>query len=53
MLQEDFIFHKIRELLSEFLVPMIEVTDQIRKKFLHQIVRAIVLSGSLVVTIIR
>ena len=50
MLRKDFIYCKTRALLSEFLAPMLEVADKPRKKFLHQIVGAIVTSGSLVVS---
>lgn len=50
MLGKDFIINKTKCLLNEFIAPIAEKTDKPRKKFLHQVVGAILLSGSLVVT---
>ena len=50
MLGKDFIISKTRCLLNEFIDPIAQKTDKPRKKFLHQAVGAILLSGSLVVT---
>ena len=50
MLRTDVLLCKTREHLSEFLTPILDVADRPRKRFLRQIVAAIVLSGSLVVT---
>ena len=49
MLRKDFILHKTKTLLSEFLSPVITATDKPRQKFLRQTVAAILLSGCLVV----
>ena len=50
MLRKDFIISKTRCLLREFISPIAQKADKPRKKFLHQAVGAILLSGSLVVT---
>lgn len=50
MLQKDLILCKTRNLLNEFMAPIIEKADKPRQKFLPQAVGAILLSGSLVVT---
>lgn len=50
MLRKDFILCKSRKLLHEFMAPITAQADRPRKKFLHQSVGAILLSGSLVVT---
>ncbi len=50
MLDKDFIICKTRTELSEFIQPMTEQLDRPRKKFLRQVIGAILLSGSLVVT---
>jgi hypothetical protein len=50
MLRKDFILCKTRNLLREFMAPIIAHTDKPRQKFLPQAVGAILLSGSLVVT---
>ncbi len=50
MLKRDFILNKTRCLLNEFINPIIEKADKPRKKFLHQAIGAILLSGSLIVT---
>lgn len=50
MLRTEVLLRKTREHLSEFLTPILEVADRPRKRFLRQIVGAILLSGSLVVT---
>ncbi len=50
MLKKDFIIRKTRCLLIEFISPIIQKADKPRKKFLRQVVAAILLSGSLVVT---
>ncbi len=49
MVHKDLLIHKSRMLLSEFLAPMLERVDRPRKRFLHQAVRGILFSGSLVV----
>jgi len=50
MLRKDFILCKTRNLLNEFMAPIITNTDKPRQKFLRQAVAAILLSGSLIVT---
>jgi len=50
MLRKDFVLHKTKILLSEYLNPIISNTDKPRQKFLRQAVAAILLSGCLVVT---
>jgi len=50
MIGKDFIINKTRCLLNEFIAPIVEKTDKPRRKFLHQAVGAILLSGSLVVS---
>jgi hypothetical protein len=50
MLDKDFIICKARTRLSEFIRPISEKVDRPRKKFLSQIIGAILLSGSLVIT---
>jgi hypothetical protein len=50
MLQKDLILCKTRNLLNEFMTPIIAKADKPRQKFLPQAVGAILLSGSLVVT---
>ena len=50
MLDKDFIICKTRAELCEFIQPMTEQLDRPRKKFLRQVIGAILLSGSLVVT---
>ena len=50
MLDKDFVICKTRTELSEFIQPMTEQLDRPRKKFLRQVIGAILLSGSLVVT---
>ena len=50
MLRKDFILCKTRNLLNEFMVPIIAKADKPRRKFLRQTVGAILLSGSLIVT---
>jgi hypothetical protein len=49
MLRKDFILHRTKTLLSEFLGPIITTADKPRQKFLRQTVAAILLSGCLVV----
>jgi hypothetical protein len=49
MLRKDFVLHKTKTLLSEFLGPIIANTDKPRQKFLRQTIGAILLSGCLVV----
>jgi len=51
MLRKDFIFCKTRNLLSEFLIPILSQTDKPRQKFLKQTVAAILFSGTLIVSI--
>lgn len=50
MLRKEVLLRNSRDHLCEFLAPMLEVVDRPRKRFLRQVVAAIVLSGSLVVT---
>jgi hypothetical protein len=50
MLRKDFIICKARNKLSEFIQTISEQLDKPRKKFLRQVIGAILLSGSLVVT---
>jgi hypothetical protein len=50
MLSQDFIFCKTKELLDEFISPIAACADKPRKKFLRQVLSAILFSGSLVVT---
>lgn len=50
MLDKDFLICKVRTELFEFIQPMTEQLDRPRKKFLRQVIGAILLSGSLVVT---
>jgi hypothetical protein len=50
MLRKDFIIHKTKSLLNEFMTPIIATADRPRQKFLSQAVGAILFSGSLVVT---
>jgi hypothetical protein len=50
MLRKDFIISKTRNLLREFMAPIIANADKPRQKFLSQATAAILLSGSLVVT---
>ena len=50
MPEKDFIINKTRCLLNEFIEPIAQKADKPRKKFLHQAIGAILLSGSLVVT---
>jgi hypothetical protein len=49
MLQKDFVLCKTRNLLIEFIKPITATTDKPRQRFLHQIIKAILLSGSLVI----
>ena len=49
MLHKDLVLHKTKTLLGEFLNPVIANTDKPRRKFLHQAIAAILLSGCLVV----
>jgi hypothetical protein len=50
MLRKDVIVCKTRNLLHQFMAPIIAEVDKPRQKFLPQAVRGILLSGSLVVT---
>jgi hypothetical protein len=50
MLRKDMIVCKTRNLLHEFMAPIIAEVDKPRQKFLPQAIRGILLSGSLVVT---
>jgi len=50
MLRKEVLLRNTRNHLSEFLTPMLDAADRPRKRFLRQVVGAIVLSGSLVVT---
>ncbi len=50
MIRKDLLIHKTRDLLKEFLAPMLEMVDKPRQRFLQQALRGILFSGSLVVT---
>ncbi|MHC4483010.1 MAG: hypothetical protein ACYSW4_05635 [Planctomycetota bacterium] len=50
MLRKDLIICKTRELLNEFMAPIVAEADKPRQKFVRQAVRAILFSGSLIVT---
>jgi hypothetical protein len=50
MLRKDFILCKTRNLLNEFIRPITAVADKPRQRFLCQTLKAILLSGSLVVS---
>ena len=50
MLSKDFILNKTRGLLNEFIGPIVQKADKPRKKFIHQAVGSILMSGSLIVT---
>ncbi len=50
MIRKDLLIHKTRDLLDEFLAPMLETVDKPRQRFLQQALRGILFSGSLVVT---
>jgi len=50
MLDKDFIICKARTELSEFIRLISQHLDRPRKKFLRQVVGAILLSGTLIVT---
>jgi len=50
MLRKDFVLCKTRNLLNEFMAPIMAKADKPRRKFLRQAVAAILLSGSLIVT---
>lgn len=49
MLRKDLLIHKTRELLNEFLTPLLQEVDKPRKRFLQQGIRGILFSGSPVV----
>ena len=49
MVPKDLLIHKSRMLLGEFLAPLVEQVDKPRKRFLQQVIRGILFSGSLVV----
>jgi hypothetical protein len=49
MLHKDFIMHKTKNLLCQFLAPITADVDKPRQKFLRQTIGAILLSGCLVV----
>ena len=50
MLRKDIIISKTRNLLNEFMIPIMAKADKPRRKFLRQALRAILLSGSLIVS---
>lgn len=50
MLRKDFILCKTRKLLNEFMKPIISQTDRPRQKFLMQVISAILISSTLVVS---
>ena len=49
MVRQDLLISKTRTLLGEFLGPMQDQLDKPRKRFLRQIIRGILFSGTLVV----
>lgn len=49
MVRQDLLISKTRTLLDEFLTPMQDQLDKPRKRFLRQIIRGILFSGTLVV----
>jgi len=49
MLRKDLILSKTRNLLNEFMAPLLAETDKPRRRFLRQALGAILLSGSLIV----
>ena len=49
MIREDIVIDKTRTLLQEFLAPMQAQVDKPRKRFLTQVIRGILFSGTLVV----
>ncbi len=50
MLRKDLIISKTRNLLNEFLAPIMAQADKPRRRFLRQAIGAIFLSGSLIVS---
>ena len=50
MLRKDLIISKTRNLLNEFMAPIMAEADKPRRKFLRQALGAILLSGSLIVS---
>jgi len=50
MLRKDLILSKTRNLLNEFVAPLLAVADKPRRKFLRQALGAILFGGSLVVS---
>jgi hypothetical protein len=50
MLPKDFVLCKSRDLLNEFIAPIIVNADKPRRKFLRQTIKNILLSSSLVFT---
>ncbi len=50
MLRKDLIISKIKNLLNEFMAPIMAQADKPRRKFLRQALGAILLSGSLIVS---
>jgi Transposase DDE domain len=48
-MRKDLLIRHTRRLLREFVAPMLEVVDKPRKRFLPQVLRGILFSGSLVV----
>ena len=49
MLRKDLILSKTRNLLNEFIAPLLAEADKPRQKFLRQALGAILFSGSLIV----
>ena len=47
-IRKDLLIRKTQRLLGEYLGPMLEEVDKPRKRFLQQVIRGILLSGSLV-----
>ncbi len=49
MMRKDLLIRHTQRLLGEFVAPMLEAVDKPRKRFLPQVLRGILFSGSLVV----
>lgn len=49
-IRKDLLIHKTRKSLGQFLAPMLEAVDKPRRRFLPQVTRGILFSGSLVIT---
>lgn len=49
-IRKDLLIHKTRKSLGQFLAPMLAAVDKPRRRFLSQVTRGILFSGSLVIT---